>query len=121
MSGCRCFGRALYFGSRFVLAPRWPPAPFLFGHPGRWPSAALSAASSQPFQAQDRFFNLFAFLTQLGQHFCNIHCSLFSPNLYFLAAPVLGGGQEGTPCEYVLLEVSLISLFIASFLWVGRR
>jgi hypothetical protein len=45
-------------------------------HPSWWPSTASTAASCQPFQRHDRFFDLFAFLAQFGQHLVNVHSSV---------------------------------------------
>src|ERR1043166_9638695 len=68
----RCAARIL------VLAPGRPAAPFwllLFhlAEPCRRPATAAAASTWQPLQAENGFFDLFAFLAQVGQHLVYVH------------------------------------------------
>jgi hypothetical protein len=58
--------RTLWFEFRFVFAAGRPAATFYFCHPQRRASAPLTAATGQPFQTHDCFFDLFAFLSKLA-------------------------------------------------------
>lgn len=64
------------------LSHCWSIAAFRCGHrsanhgilkPCGRASSAAAATTSQSFQGQDRFFNLFALQTKLGEHFIYIH------------------------------------------------
>lgn len=81
-----CFAyRSLCLGFRFVFAAGWPAAPFHFSHPGWRTPAPLTAATRQPFQTHDGFFNLFSLLAEFRQHFRDVH-SL--PNLINVRSPL---------------------------------
>jgi DNA-binding response OmpR family regulator len=56
--GNRRFGGA----GVLILAAGWAAALFRHGKPSRWAAAALAAPPSQPFEADNRFFDLLAFL-----------------------------------------------------------
>jgi hypothetical protein len=70
--------RHLSFG--FVFAARWAATALdrILGncHPGRRTASALPLPSCQPFHRHDGLFNLFLLLTQLSQHFEDVHLGI---------------------------------------------
>jgi hypothetical protein len=83
-SGCDDLRRALRFVFRTILATGRTAAALDLRHPGRRTTTAPTATTSQPFQGHDRFFHLFPFHPQLGQHLVDVHFVPLPRKLTFL-------------------------------------
>src|ERR1700691_628313 len=83
-SGCGDLRRALRFVFRTILATGRTAAPLDLRHPGGRTTTAPAATTSQPFQGHDRFFHLFPFHPQLGQHLVDVHFVPLPRKLTFL-------------------------------------
>jgi len=70
-----------------ILTARRSPALLFcdFGHPRRRTSTAALPAAGEPFQAENRFLNLLAFLAERKENFCYIHRFKAIPLLCFLS------------------------------------
>jgi hypothetical protein len=57
----------------FVLGSWWPATPLNRTHPNWWPSVALTSSISNTLENRNGFVHLIALLSQLGQHFQDVH------------------------------------------------